>query len=231
MQAKQHFDESSRMERSLHGDRDHPDIAAILHALGLVSQQTGDLKQAKQHFDKSLRMERFLHGDRDHPDIAAILHALGLVIQQAGDLKQAKQHIDKSLRMESSLHGDRDHPDLAATLHALGQVSQQAGDLKQAKQHFDESLQMKLSLHGDRNRHFCGMMLCVFWHAFVQRLQARVNNREIGGWWGSSTHTSFSQSRQANVRCVNEMVGAGAQCGCYRVQCRRFGRFVIACYC
>ena len=76
-QAKQHLDESLRMKRSLHGDRDHPDIAAILHALGQVSLQAGDLKQAKQHLDESLRMKRSLHGDRDHPDIAATLHALG----------------------------------------------------------------------------------------------------------------------------------------------------------
>ena len=35
------------MKRSLHGDRDHPDIAATLHALGNLSRQAGDLKQAK----------------------------------------------------------------------------------------------------------------------------------------------------------------------------------------
>ena len=59
-QAKQHLDESLRMERSLHGDKDHPDIAAILDALGQVSVQAGDLKQAKQHLDESLRVERSL---------------------------------------------------------------------------------------------------------------------------------------------------------------------------
>ena len=75
-QAKQHFDESLRMARSLHGDRDHPGIAATLHALGQVRRQAGDLQQAKQHFD-----ERSLHGDRDHPGIAATLHALGQVSQ------------------------------------------------------------------------------------------------------------------------------------------------------
>ena len=78
-QAKQHYDESLRMARSLHGDRDHPDIAATLHQRGIVSHQAGDLKQAKQHYDESLRMKRSLYGDRDHPGIAATLHALGTV--------------------------------------------------------------------------------------------------------------------------------------------------------
>ena len=46
------------MKRSLHGDRDHSDIAATLHELGLLSRQAGDLAVAKQHLEESLRMER-----------------------------------------------------------------------------------------------------------------------------------------------------------------------------
>ena len=65
------------MDRSLHGDRDHPGIAATLHELGAVSQAAGDLPEAKQHLEESLQMERSLYGDRDHPDIAATLHELG----------------------------------------------------------------------------------------------------------------------------------------------------------
>ena len=44
------------MNRSLHGDRDHPDIAATLDVLGALSRQAGDLNQAKQYFYESLRM-------------------------------------------------------------------------------------------------------------------------------------------------------------------------------
>ena len=77
IQAKQQLEESLRMKRSLHGDKDHPDIAATLHALGVVSCQAGDLKGAKQQLEESLRMKRSLHGDKDHPDIAATLHELG----------------------------------------------------------------------------------------------------------------------------------------------------------
>ena len=45
-----HLEESLRMKRSLYGDRDHPDIAATLHALGQVSRAAGDLPEAKQVF-------------------------------------------------------------------------------------------------------------------------------------------------------------------------------------
>ena len=52
--AKQHLEESLRMERSLHGDRDHPGIAAALHKLGVLSLQAKDLPAAKQHLEESL---------------------------------------------------------------------------------------------------------------------------------------------------------------------------------
>ena len=82
----------------MHGDKDHPDIAATLHELGLVSRRAGDLKGAKQQLEESLRMNRSLHGDKDHPDIAATLHELGMLSRQAGDLKGAKQQLDSFSR-------------------------------------------------------------------------------------------------------------------------------------
>jgi tetratricopeptide (TPR) repeat protein len=93
------------MERSLHGDRDRPDIAETLHWLGVVSSQAGDLTRAKQLLEESLQMERSLHGDRDHLDIAETLLALGNVSYQAGDLTQAKQQFEESFQMMLSLHG------------------------------------------------------------------------------------------------------------------------------
>ena len=54
------------MQRSLHGDKDPPDLAAILEALDVVR----DLKGFKQQLENSLRMKRSLHGDEDHPGFA-----------------------------------------------------------------------------------------------------------------------------------------------------------------
>ncbi|CAL1142166.1 unnamed protein product [Cladocopium goreaui] len=130
---------------------DHPNIAATLHELGVVSCQAGDLKGAKQQLEESLRMKRSLHGDKDHPDIAGTLHELGMVSVEAGDFKGAKQQLEESLRMKRSLHGDKDHPDIAGTLHSLSMVSVEAGDLTSAKQQLEESLRVERSLHGDKD--------------------------------------------------------------------------------
>eukprot|EP00435_Cladocopium_sp_Y103_P023498 s2029_g5.t1 len=149
--AKQHFDESLRMKRSLHGDRHHPNCAATLHALGILSQQAGHLKKAKWYFDECLRAKNSSYVERDHPCIAATLHALGDLSRQTGDLKRAKEYLDVSLQMKRSLHRGKNHPSIAATLHALGNLSRQTGDLKKAKQYLDESLRMERSLHGERD--------------------------------------------------------------------------------
>ena len=77
------------MQRSLHGDRAHPGIAATLQKLGDLAAQNGDPKQGIKFLQESLQMQRSLHGDRAHPGIAATLHKLGDLAAQSGDLKQA----------------------------------------------------------------------------------------------------------------------------------------------
>eukprot|EP00435_Cladocopium_sp_Y103_P019143 s2104_g4.t1 len=122
---------------------------AILHQLGGVTAQLGNLKLAMQHFQESLQMQRSLHGEGDHPGIAATLNQLGKVKVQLGEEEEAMHYLEQSLRIQRSLHGDGDNPGIAETLNELGVVTAQTGNLEQAMQHFEESLRMQRSLHGD----------------------------------------------------------------------------------
>ena len=79
-----------RIDRAVHGDRDHPGVGATLHALGELSQETGELEKAKQYLEESLRIKRALYGDRDHPGVGATLHALGELSQETGELEKGK---------------------------------------------------------------------------------------------------------------------------------------------
>eukprot|EP00438_Fugacium_kawagutii_P022574 Skav230122 [mRNA] locus=scaffold2192:32895:33431:+ [translate_table: standard] len=136
------------MKRSVPGDGNHPDIAAILHELGIVSRKAGDLEQAKLLLEESLLMKRSVPGDGNHPDIAATLHELGIALHElgivsrkAGDLEQAKMLLEESLLMKRSVHGDGNHPDIAETLQEIGVVSQEAADLVQEKLQLAKSFQ------------------------------------------------------------------------------------------
>ena len=47
-QAQEQLEESLRIMRVAHADRDHPMTAAVLRALGEVNRQAGDLTQQAQ---------------------------------------------------------------------------------------------------------------------------------------------------------------------------------------
>ena len=80
------------MKRSVYRNRDRPEIASTLYALGLLSQERRDLGQANEQLEESKRMFCRLHGDREDPHIAAIRSALQ-------DLRQAKQRRVEHLRV------------------------------------------------------------------------------------------------------------------------------------
>eukprot|EP00435_Cladocopium_sp_Y103_P073458 s266_g43.t1 len=144
------LEKSLQMQRSLHGDRAHPGIAATLQKLGDLTAQSGDLKQAIKFLQDSLQMQRSLHGECDHPGIATTLHKLGDLTAQSGDLERGIQLLEESLRMQQSLHGNREHLGIAITFYKLGDVASRAGHFVQAIDCFELSLEMQLSLHGDR---------------------------------------------------------------------------------
>ena len=50
--------ESLRMERIIHGDQDHDDVAETLNGLGAVCHAEGNNTGARQYFEESLRMKR-----------------------------------------------------------------------------------------------------------------------------------------------------------------------------
>ena len=146
----EYLQESLKMQRSLHGDRAHPGIAATLQKLGDLAAQNGDPKQGIKFLQESLQMQRSLHGDRAHPGIAATLHKLGDLAAQSGDLKQAMRFFQESLQIQRSLHGDHGHLGIARTLYKLGEVAMLRGDLQQAIDFLDLSLEIQRELHGDR---------------------------------------------------------------------------------
>eukprot|EP00435_Cladocopium_sp_Y103_P072895 s266_g41.t1 len=143
--------ESLKMQRSVHGDRDHPGIAATLQKLGDLSAQNGDLKEGIKFLQESLQMQRSLHGECDHPGIATTLHKLGDLTAQSGDLDRGIELLEESLQMQRSLHGDRAHPGMAVTLRKLGDVMALTGDVTQSMRHLLESAEVHCSLYGEKD--------------------------------------------------------------------------------
>ena len=92
--------ESLKMQRSLHGDRNHAGVAITLRKLGDVMAQTGDVAQALEKLQESAEVNRSLYGEKDHPNVADVLHSLGKANQRAGDFEQAEKFLEQSLADE-----------------------------------------------------------------------------------------------------------------------------------
>ena len=74
----------------------HPEIAAVLHALGHAWNKAGYLQEAQQHFAAALQRSCSLHVKKCRPDIARHLFALGRLNLEMGDIPRAKQHLEAS---------------------------------------------------------------------------------------------------------------------------------------
>ena len=57
------YNESLAMDRDLHGDAAHPDIAASLNFIGSVLEHQGNLPGALSKYEESLTMMRDIYGD------------------------------------------------------------------------------------------------------------------------------------------------------------------------
>jgi len=104
----------------------HPEIAAVLHALGHAWNKAGYLQEAQQHFAAALQRSCSLHVKKCRPDIARHLFALGRLNLEMGDIPRAKQHLEASSCVSLCLHGNKTHPDMAAASLALGKLYSQA---------------------------------------------------------------------------------------------------------
>merc|ERR1719310_2378525 len=99
------------MQRALRGDTSHPEGAATLHDLGVLSKQEGDMDAARRYYEASLQMRNELQGDPPDAQSPTINDV------QGDDWASAREHYEASLDMQRAFHGDLPHPGVASTLH------------------------------------------------------------------------------------------------------------------
>lgn len=91
---------------------DHPDIAASLHNLGMVSQVRCKFGEAEKWYQESLEMRKRIYGQSaDHLDIAESLYQLGRVFQEKGEFGEAEK---KSKNIEENTGTERRSPSISA---------------------------------------------------------------------------------------------------------------------
>ena len=111
--------ETALVTRRQHLKAPHPDLASVLHDLGITLSELGDAGQARLHYDKALAMWRALSGASEEE--AKTLIGLGLLSGSEGEYESAKQFYREALAVIRSQTTD-DHPTAAQALNNLAKV-------------------------------------------------------------------------------------------------------------
>ena len=123
--------QAGRLDEAENGYRqllaEHPENAEVLHLLGILRAQRGDLPEAYELVQRASELA---------PDNAACQHTLGEMYLSEGRLDEAQQAYDQARQL---------NPNLASAHAGLGQVAFLRGDIDAAEGHF------RVALRADEN--------------------------------------------------------------------------------
>ena len=89
--------------RQAHYGRKHPEVAATLHNIGNVLQQSGDLEQAIEYFTQAKDLQQDLLGE-EHVQVARAWRAMGHAYYQGQRFAEAHRAYCEALRIFEQLH-------------------------------------------------------------------------------------------------------------------------------
>ena len=96
-------------------NRDDPEIARTMSALGWVRAQKGDLSAAQHHLTLALARQRKAGAK---PDVAATLTRIGSVLTHDGRIGEAEAHLREALKINQQVFG-ADSPQVVSSLQSL----------------------------------------------------------------------------------------------------------------
>jgi tetratricopeptide (TPR) repeat protein len=126
------------VQRALHSNEPHPDLAEVLNDMGYVFDEYGDLDKAEKFYRESLAMYRRLLGDK-HPYVATELENVALTVQSKGDLASAEALLRQSLEIHRDLQGEN-HPEVGRALFNLASVQYDRGETQEALANMRQTL-------------------------------------------------------------------------------------------
>ncbi|MBD1834212.1 tetratricopeptide repeat protein [Cyanobacteria bacterium FACHB-472] len=115
---------------------DEPEKACIIHNIGIIYANTGEIKQAIAYYQQSLEITQRI-GDVQKK--AATLHQLAAIYANTGDIELAIVYYQQSLKITQHI-GDVQKK--AATLHSLATIYANTGEVELARAYYQQSLEI-----------------------------------------------------------------------------------------
>jgi tetratricopeptide (TPR) repeat protein len=122
-------------------DSDDPEVADILHSLGFVLRDLGDLTGARTHLECAVSIQEATLGP-DHAEVGLTLETLGRVLRDQGELADARTQLERADRILTAALGP-DHRWVGRNLDYLGLVLRDGGDLAGARTQLEHALRIQ----------------------------------------------------------------------------------------
>jgi tetratricopeptide (TPR) repeat protein len=118
-----------------------PEVADILHSLGFVLRDQGDLTGARTQLEHALSIREATLGP-DHVEVGLTLETLGRVLRDQGELADARAQLERADAILTAALGP-DHRWVGRNLDYLGLVLRDAGDLAGAHAQLEHALMIQ----------------------------------------------------------------------------------------
>jgi tetratricopeptide (TPR) repeat protein len=129
------------------GPRD-PMVADAIHAMGVVLERRGDIRQALAHARRAVDLRRSIHGDH-HPAVSWSRANVGSALLVLGQATAARPELTAAVADLEATVGD--HPGLAFHLASLARAHAELGDAARARALQSRAITMVEGLLGHRH--------------------------------------------------------------------------------
>ena len=142
------FEKALEIRKRIHGPS-HPDVAASVNSLALVTQDLGNYPKAEKLFRQALAMRRELLGE-GHADVAESLNDLASLDAEIGNYKAAEQLNREAWSIRRKLFGE-ESLQAAESMTDLGDVLHETGDYKTAIELHRKALEIRRKQLGENH--------------------------------------------------------------------------------
>jgi len=144
--AMSQYQEAYKVAYKSLGTKIHPDVAGIMHYIGVVYQKRLSFEKALACYGKSVAIYRTTLGP-NNPAIATTLVCIGSIHYRQQNLDKALEFYNEAYRLYENSYGPH-HPQVAPTLKSVAMIHTKKGEYDEAMEMFITVLRIKSDVVG-----------------------------------------------------------------------------------
>ena len=145
-EAMSHYKNAYKVTIKALGIKSHPDVASILHFIGIVHQKQSRLHEAMTCYQESIQIYRLTLGP-DNPAKAATIVYIGSIHFSQKRYDDAMACYKEAQRLYETSYG-QNHPQVGPTMKSIAMIHTRKGEYDEAMEIFQELLRRKCIILG-----------------------------------------------------------------------------------